>query len=154
MRVALLIALVFAASQVQAETTEAACRSLVLDYAYYRDRPDADAFANLFAEDGTLVVLGEEYASREKIRARLQGAAAGPVFRHMMSTIRIFPRDEDHADGVSYVTVYTAPPGDGPMPVQGFAAIGEYHDQFVRTPAGWKIQRREFKLVFTPLTAD
>ena len=150
MRFALLIALLSVAFQTQAESVEDVCRSLVLDYAYYRDRPDADAFADLFTQDGTLVVLGQEYVSREKIRARIQGAIGGPVFRHMMSTIRIFPHDDDHASGVSYVTVYTAPPGEGPIPIQGFTAVGEYHDDYVRTAAGWKIQRREFKIIFSP----
>ena len=37
---------------------EQACTDLILDYAYYRDRPDADAFADLFAEDAELRVLG------------------------------------------------------------------------------------------------
>ena len=51
-----------------------------------------------------------------------------------MSTIRIFPVDQNTATGVSYVTVYSAPPGVNV--VEGFAAVGEYHDEFVRTDAG------------------
>ena len=126
------------------------CEAVVLDYAYYRDRPDADAVAGLFAEDAVLQVLGSEYTGREQIRGRILAGVGGPIFRHMMSTIRIFAIDDDHATGVSYVTVYSAPPGEGPVPVDTFAAVGEYHDQFVRTETGCKIKRRDFVPVFVP----
>lgn len=124
-----------------------ACTDLVLDYAYYRDRPDPTGFANVFAENATLTVLGDTFKGREAIGKRLQGAVRGPQFRHLMSTIRIFPQDQLHATGVSYVTVYTAP--HGATEVEGFAGIGEYHDEFVLTPVGWKIASRVFKPVFT-----
>ena len=127
-----------------------ACRDLVLDYAFYRDRPDATGVANLFTEDGVIELLGDRFVGKETIRARIQAGTGGPVFRHLMSTIRIFPQDANHAQGVSYVTVYVAPPGEGPRPVESFAGIGEYHDDFVRTAAGWKIQNRKYVPVFVP----
>ena len=129
---------------------EQACTDLILDYAYYRDRPDADAFADLFAEDAELRVLGQEYVGREAIGDRLRNAAGGPVFRHMMSTIRVFVQDDSHARGVSYVTVYSAAGGTLPRPLTQPLGVGEYHDDFVRTDEGWKIQRREFVPVFLP----
>jgi hypothetical protein len=133
-----------------ANTWSDACEATVLDYAYYRDRPDAQAVANLFTEDAVLQVLGREYAGREAIHERIVAGTGGPVFRHMMSTIRIFPIDADLATGVSYVTVYSAPRGDGPVPVDSFAAVGEYHDEFVRAGADCKIKRRVFVPVFLP----
>ena len=129
---------------------EDACTGLVLDYAYYRDRPDAQAFADLFAHDGELEVLGDRFVGRDAIHARLANAAGGPVFRHMMSTIRIFPVDADHATGVSYVTVYAAQGSELPLALGEPAAVGEYHDEFVRTEAGWKIGRRVFVPVLMP----
>ncbi len=137
-----------------ADPVSEACRALVLDYAYYRDRPDADAVAELFTEDATLSVLGQQYVGREAIRARIRAGEDGPLFRHLMSTIRIFPGDDDHATGVSYVTVYSAPAGALPRPVTAFAGVGEYHDKFVRTAAGWRIQQRDFVLVLSPATGD
>ena len=128
---------------------ENACTDLVLDYAFYRDRMDADPFANLFAEDAVLTVLGEVYTGRKAIRQRLVEGQNGPVTRHMMSTIRIFVQDENTASGVSYVTVYGAPGGEFPIKVEGFMGLGEYHDKFVRTTDGWKISRRTFVPVFT-----
>jgi uncharacterized protein (TIGR02246 family) len=125
-----------------------ACTNLVLDYAYFRDRPDAEGVANLFTEDAQLTVLGQTFVGRAAIAKRIRHAADGPVFRHMMSTIRIFPDDETHAHGVSYVAVYTAPAGPLPRPLHQPAAVGEYHDRFVLTESGWKIARREFVAVF------
>ena len=95
-------------------------------------------------------MLGQDFVGREAIRARLQGAEQGPVFRHMMSTIRIFVESDARATGVSYVTVYSAPPGALPRPLDNPLGVGEYHDTFVLTPQGWKIQRRDFVPVFMP----
>jgi len=64
-----------------------------------------------------------------------------------MSSIHIVPVDADHATGVSYATIYSAPAGA--TTVEGFAVIGEYHDEFRRTPDGWKIQTRVLKSVFS-----
>ncbi|MEE4281572.1 MAG: nuclear transport factor 2 family protein, partial [Pseudomonadales bacterium] len=99
-----------------------ACTNLVLDYAYFRDRPDAEGVASLFAEDAQLTVLGQTFVGRAAIAERIRDAAGGPIFRHMMSTIRIFPDNESHARGVSYVAVYTASAGQLPRPLQQPAA--------------------------------
>jgi len=149
-RALIALSMLCVAGPLYAGEVEDACTDLVLDYAYYRDRPDAEAFADVFADDAVLVVLGQEFVGREAIAARLRNAGSGPVYRHMMSTIRITPVGDDKASGVSYVAVYSASAGDLPRPLGQPLAIGEYHDQFARTPAGWKIQRREFVSVFAP----
>lgn len=117
-----------------------ACERLVLDYAWYRDHPDADRYAALFTEDAELSILGETYRGRPSIRQRLQSASGRTV--HLMSGIRIDQDSATSARGTSYVTVYTTPAGDGPHDVKGFAAIGEYHDEFRKTAEGWQIARR------------
>ena len=126
------------------------CTDLVLDYAYYRDRPEPEQLGRLFTKDATLMVMGQAFKGRSEIEKRVRDARDGPVFRHMMSTIRIFVLDADHARGISYVTVYSAPPGEGPRPLQDPVAVGEYHDQFVRTEHGWQIAQREFVAVYLP----
>ena len=126
------------------------CRQVVLDYAYYRDRPDADGVANLFTKDGTFTIGPDTFSSREAIRNRITAAADGPIFRHMMSTIHIEPLSPDSATGISYASVYIAPPGDLPRQVSAYAAIGEYHDTFVREGETCKIKAREFVRVLVP----
>jgi hypothetical protein len=126
------------------------CRQVVLDYAYYRDRPDADGVANLFTLDGTFTIGPDTFSSREAIRNRIALGTDGPLFRHMMSTIHIEPVSKDEASGISYATVYVAPPGDLPRQVSAFAALGEYHDSFVREGGTCKIKVREFVRVLVP----
>ena len=136
--------------ELDAAAIKSACKDLVLDYAYYRDRPDPEGVAAVFTEDAKLEVLGQTFIGRDKIQARIEAGRGGPVFRHMMSTIRIFPENQNQASGVSYVTVYSAPPGEGPRSISNVAAVGEYHDRFVRTEDGWKIAERKFVFVFAP----
>lgn len=148
------VASLFSSSVWSVEPTEQAvqreCTELVLDYAYYRDRRQADAVADLFASDGILEVPDGKYLGQEAIRERLSSSDKAPVTRHMMSTIRIFPESATSARGVSYATIYMADDGALPITLKDFAAVGEYHDTFVLTQRGWKISQRKFVRVFVP----
>jgi len=117
-----------------------ACSNLVTDYAYHRDQFNAKEFANLFTEDASLTVVSQTWVGRAEIEQRIEGLKTGSTIRHEMSTIRIVPIDADHATGVSYATIYSAPAGVSS--VSGFALMGEYHDEFVRTADGWKFSKR------------
>lgn len=128
-----------------------ACTQLVVDYAFYRDRPDADGVAELFSEDATFTLLGTEFKGREAIRARVAAGVGGPVFRHLISTINIrLSEDEREARGVTYVTVYQGQSETLPQTLRKPMVIGEYHDRFVQTGVGWKIAERVFVPVFLP----
>lgn len=144
MRLALLLFVTTFVPLTWADETIEACRQLVMDYAWYRDHPDVDAYAALFTEDAELSILGETFKGREAIARRLTTASGSTV--HLMSTVRITAVNDDTATGVSYVTIYTAPPGPGPHTVSGYAAIGEYHDDFRKTDAGWQIKKRALVL--------
>jgi uncharacterized protein (TIGR02246 family) len=117
-----------------------ACTNLVYAYAYNRDNFNADAFADLFTADASLTVVGTTWVGKDDIRQRIEGLKNGSTIRHEMSTILITPIDADHARGVSYATIWSAPAGE--TSVSGFALMGEYHDDFVRTAEGWKIAKR------------
>ena len=117
-----------------------ACSNLVTDYAYHRDQFNAKEFANLFTEDASLTVVNQTWVGRAEIEQRIVGLTTGSTIRHEMSTIRIVPVDADHASGISYATIYSAPAGV--TTVSGFTLMGEYHDEFVRTQDGWKISKR------------
>ena len=125
------------------------CTQLVTDYAYFRDRPDADRVAALFTDDAKFSLMGTHFNGREAIRKRVAAGQGGPVFRHMMSTIKIqVAATGDQATGVSYVTVYQGSAEALPQGMLAPMAIGEYHDQFVKTDQGWKIATRTFQPVF------
>lgn len=117
-----------------------ACSNLVTDYAYHRDNFNAREFSELFTEDASLTVVNQTWVGRADIEQRIEGLKTGSTIRHEMSTIRIIPIDADHATGVSYVTIYSAPAGE--TSVKGFSLMGEYHDEFVRTSEGWKFSKR------------
>ena len=128
-----------------------ACSSVVHDYAYLRDQTDGQGVANLFTDEGSFSIFGETFSGRQAIRQRVLGAEAGPVTRHLISTIDIESKAPGKARGVSYVTVYIGPRSDStnPIEVEGFAGIGEYHDRFVVDAGECLIESREFIPVFT-----
>lgn len=130
--------------------TIAACTDLVLDYALYRDQRNPQKYAELFARDAVLNVQGQTFTGREAIRNRMLAAKNAPKTRHMMSTIRISPVSDTRATGVSYVTVYMAPGAEGEVtPVNGFAIVGSYIDEFVQTDEGWRIAARRLDGAFS-----
>jgi hypothetical protein len=139
---ALVAALCMAHSSVSfaADDVYWACSNLVTDYAYHRDQFNAKEFSELFTEDASLTVVNQTWVGRANIEQRIEGLKTGSTIRHEMSTIRIVPVDDSHATGVSYATIYSAPAGE--TTVAGFALMGEYHDEFVRTAEGWKISKR------------
>ncbi|NKB98174.1 MAG: hypothetical protein GKR90_06720 [Pseudomonadales bacterium] len=129
-----------------------ACTKLVTDYAFYRDRPDADAVAILFTADATMDLFGQKFAGREAIRDRIAAGVGGPVYRHFISTINIeVSANGRSAIGVTYVVVYRGDESELPQTLTEPVAIGEYHDQFQRTRDGWKIAARVFVPVFLPV---
>ena len=133
------------------QDTIAACTALVLDYAVFRDQGDVEGYVELFSPDASLTILGPTIRGQEAIRARIGDAVNGQRSRHLMSTIRITPVDENRATGVSYATIYTGPRPDSesvPISVPGFTAIGDYVDEFVRTDAGWRISKRTLEIQF------
>ncbi len=137
------------------QDTIEACTQLVVDYAFYRDRPDAEGVAELFSEDATFTLLGTQFKGREAIKARVAAGVGGPVFRHLISTINIRPAEGGReARGVTYVTVYQGQSETLPQTLTKPMVIGEYHDRFVQTDAGWKISERVFVPVFLPTTQD
>lgn len=135
-----------------------ACEALVLDYAYYRDREDlqqaAAGVAGLFTQDATLTVNDQSFQGREAIFERIANQRDAPLTAHMMSTIRIFSQSSKRATGVSYATVYVAAKrGQNPVTAASFTAVGEYHDEFVLTPEGWRIAKRKFITRIAPVPA-
>ena len=129
-----------------------ACERLEHDYAIYRDRGDAEAFANIFTEDGewgrpTTVLKG-----RDAIREYIASSAGDPPDAHLQlqTTIQITPVDETTATGISYAIVLEAPiPDEGlPATIVGFQVASESRSTYRLTEEGWKIARREYTTLF------
>lgn len=146
-RQALFLITLFFSVQTLADSVSTDCADLVIDYAHYRDNFNANAFAELFTEDGVLIIGENRWEGRDAIRARIEALDNGTTIRHHMSSIRISPVDADHATGVSYVVIYSAPAGSNE--ITGPSLIGDYIDSYVRTEDGWKIAHRELKTTFS-----
>ncbi|GAB5498326.1 MAG: hypothetical protein PsegKO_06370 [Pseudohongiellaceae bacterium] len=124
-----------------ADDVRDACSALVIDYAQYRDQFDAESFANLFTEDGILIIGESRWEGRDAIRARIEALDSSTTIRHHMSSIRITQQDAHHATGVSYAVIYSSPAGSNA--ISGPALIGDYIDRYVLTEDGWRISHRE-----------
>ncbi len=129
-----------------------ACERLEHDYAIYRDRGDAEAFANIFTEEGewgrpTTVLKG-----RDAIRDYIASSSDHPPEAHMQftTTIQITPVNETTATGISYAIVLEAPiPEDGlPVTISAFQVASESRSLYKLTDDGWKIATREYTTMF------
>jgi ketosteroid isomerase-like protein len=114
--------------------------SLLYEYCRTLDAMDLDALAEIFTED-CVVEYGPEARlqshGRAAIRQGLERLWRWKRTSHHLSNIQIrFPR-ADEANVVSYIIAWHER-ADG-----GTATIwGQYHDTFVRTPAGWRLKVR------------
>lgn len=126
------------------------CTELIHDYAYYRDLRDPEQVANLFTEDGGMQAKGEWSIGGEELKAHVLSDDMSTESMHLITTIKIFPIDENNATGVTYFAVANEPKTDDgrPASLEAFRAIGQYHDKMVRTDAGWKFAERLSKAYF------
>ena len=123
-------------------------------YGITRDNDDAEGHAGTFAEDGVLVLYGNEYKGREVIAERVRSAGTTGLRMHVLSTSNIEVIDSHNARGVHYVTVYstTKPENYDPnerTPVANFRTMGKYHDKYILTDQGWKFSERRLEAIFT-----
>lgn len=127
----------------------AECTRTMQLYAHYIDHLDADAYANLFVEDGVFILGRDEFVGREAIAQWVREDDGRLIGRHMTGSIVI---DADESAGItarSYVFVYRGerPATPGPVPLTGYV-MAEYQDQLRMTDSGCKFVRRVVTPVF------
>ena len=114
------------------------------------DFSNPDAYADVFAEDG--VLIGQEAERRGgAVKYRCQGrgelrqfaadaAAKRQGFgRHWINST-VLRADGDGAAGVSYLFFLTIDPATVACDIMVSAV---HHDQFTKTPEGWKLAERK-----------
>ena len=115
-------------------------QQLFIDYGEHLDAGDADAYAELFAEDAELLLGPVGRArGREDIRKLMRetlSRAAGSSF-HIVSSPRISLDGDRASSTVMWSVAAIQPDGMGRLTM-----VGHHADDLVRTPEGWKIQRR------------
>jgi hypothetical protein len=139
------------------ELIESECEKLSIAYARHVDFKEYDEYVDLFTEDcflqaGPLPVEGK--GNLKKAMAYRPDALRS---RHVLTNIWIKVIDEDHATGISYLSLYRhtgegldeeAINNPGPRTISGPAAIGHYADEFLRTKEGWRIKSRILHFAF------
>jgi hypothetical protein len=124
-------------------SAERACERLVVDFAYFSDRQDYESLVELFAGDGVMQRPGgDRLVGRDAILKAYRSRPAGRMTRHVCSNIRITIEAQDRARGFTYAVVYSAMASE-PTKLQ----VGEFEDDFVRTPEGWRFQERRARFV-------
>ncbi len=118
-----------------------AIHQLFVDYGEHLDAGDFDAYAELFAEDGE-VLLGP--MGRAKGRAEIKELMVAQLAANVGSTFHVIssPRvtiDGDTANSTVMWSVAVVA-DDG---LARISMVGHHLDRLTRTADGWKIQRRK-----------
>jgi hypothetical protein len=131
---------------------EHACARLAVDYSFYADSQQLEAWSKLFAEDAEMTMFGQTHKGRAAILASLNGGNAGAVATfHSNSNIRIDVVSPTEAKGTVGVTLFAAPRKDGVAQVKEItpAVVGHYVDEYRKTAEGWRIARRGFNMLIS-----
>ena len=113
---------------------------LLHEYCRTLDAMDLDTLAAIFTDD-CIVEYGPEDRlqshGRAAIRQGLERLWRWKRTSHHLSNIQIRFTGADQANAVSYIIAWHERP-DG----RTGTIWGQYHDTFLRTPAGWRLGRR------------
>ncbi|WP_067179442.1 nuclear transport factor 2 family protein [Microtetraspora niveoalba] len=104
------------------------------------DRRDWDAIGAAFTETATGYRRTGRAAIVETVRDHLGGC--GPS-QHLLGNHRV-EIDGDRARSLTYARVYHQ--GAGPFEGRSYECLGEYDDRWERTPDGWRITSRAFRI--------
>lgn len=127
---------------------EWACTRLIHQLAAAHDAARWDDAATLFTDDGLYTrptAPGEAIVGREAILAAFRSRPSR-LTRHFVSNIVVTVEDLGSARAHSLVQLYAETEDGRAKP----PLIGEFHDRFVLTPAGWRFSERRGMLVFRP----
>jgi uncharacterized protein (TIGR02246 family) len=125
---------------------ELAIRNLIANAARLADGDDVEAYVDLFTPDASWEMPEATRRGHDEIRAgAVERRAAGQVgsaaaTRHTVGTI-VVSLDGDRAGAEStfqfFVDTTTTPT---------LSMVGTYHDELVRSDAGWKLARRVIRI--------
>ena len=101
-----------------------------------------------------LMVFGTDWARHlrvTKCRTAMEARPVEALSRHVVTNVLVTVIDADHADVISYKSIYRHEEGemlDKPVPLNGPKWVSVYADEMVRTDDGWRIKRKEGTTLF------
>jgi ketosteroid isomerase-like protein len=128
------------------------CSRLCIAFANGVDAHDNAVVLELFTDDAMLVTPARTYQGRAKIAGFLDARPASVVTRHLCTNIRISTQSESSATGQCCLQFFSVASEAAPVfPLKAPApVVAEYRDEYLRTPAGWRIRHRRIEIVFVP----
>jgi len=137
------------------DAIEQACTRLVNRFSVYNDQGEFAKLASLFSADGAYArpTAPDDYVhGRAAIEQAFASRPRDKLTRHVISNIVIDVIDQDRARGQCYVTLYTAAldnPAKLGLKANPAQLVGEFFDEFIRTPQGWRFARRSGNVSLT-----
>ena len=138
--------------QAQERAIQWQCKHLLASYYNHVDHGEFEEGAQVFAPDVEWRWREWAVSGRENMLKDLKSALTTTHIRHLITNTVVKVIDEDHAESLSYVTIYTHKgerADDGSAPHKGGPDyINELHDKLVRLDDGWHIAQRHIKTAF------
>jgi 3-phenylpropionate/cinnamic acid dioxygenase small subunit len=115
-------------------------QDLVVEYAWLLDHRRWHEVAGLCTDDAELLIRGRKIVGQAGLAEWADGRAAkkNRKTQHQMTLLRVTPTGADQATGTAGLALHMAKSGGGTY----VELVGEYEDEYVRTPSGWKFRRR------------
>ncbi len=134
---------------------ERACERLIYEFFEAIDLRNDAHLDNLFTEDASYARPADPntvITGRDVIRKAFESRPGGRVTRHTCSNVRITVDSAERAHGSHRVVLITGPTEPAAHPQFGFKAdarqlVGEFDDEFVKTPAGWRFASRRGRVI-------
>jgi 3-phenylpropionate/cinnamic acid dioxygenase small subunit len=132
--------------EVRRALDDAAIRSLIARIAHLADTGDIEDYVNCFTVDACWDMPGGPRRGRTEIRSGSQDRRAagetgpGSATRHLVGTMAVNV-EGDRARATSYFQFFIHT-----QTTPKLRLMGQYDDDFVRTPAGWRIEHRRITL--------
>jgi hypothetical protein len=107
---------------------------LIARYANFWEFKQCDAWAKLFAEDGSFFAI----KGRPALRKRCEDSQEAPFQIHAQVNTALARIDSTHIRGFTNI-IYMRRQAGTAVSLEGY---GDYHDVFVRTAEGWRFASR------------
>jgi hypothetical protein len=129
----------------------AAIDDLLARYCFAIDLRNWDELREVFAADAVITYSGPRVSSgiADIVAFFTEATSTVAATQHLLHTSRVWADGSYAARGLTHVTAHhIARDIDLPAPAPAvFTVTGTYDDVFARTPAGWRISRRELRLL-------